>query len=156
MGKNDVEKLTKWEQLKMKSKVKSKVDLEFDDGDIISIDIQSLSQATLDAINDKYDDMKEPRPLVKIPGVNKTMPAPEGSKEFMEWDKSNKAIDSLKVAETAIAFMVEKPTGNTVEEQIKELKEVVLPGHFIQIVKEGYKICGFKLDDETINTAKNF
>jgi hypothetical protein len=154
MAKSEVEKLTKWEQLKMKSKAKSAVDLEFKDGDVITIDIQSLSQATLDAINDKYDDMKEPRPNVKIPGANRTIPAPEGSREFMEWDRANKAIENLKIAETAIAFMVEKPTGNTTEEQIKELKEVILPGHFLKIVQEGYKLCGFDMG-EAIENGKN-
>jgi hypothetical protein len=154
MGKNETgEKLTRWEQLKQKSKAVGKVELKFDDGETFPIEIQSLSQATTDAINEKYDDMKKPQPFVFI-GPKKIV-APEDSPEHMAWKKENAIIDSLKFAEMAIAFMVEKPPGNTVEEQIKELKEVIRPGDFVKIVQSGFKICGYELTDEKINEAKN-
>jgi hypothetical protein len=147
------EKLTRWEQLKIKSKAVGKVELKFDDGEIFPVPIQSLSQATTDAINEKYDDMKKPQPFVFI--GPKKIEAPKDSPEYMAWEKENKAIDSLKFAEMAIAFMVEKPAGNTTEEQIKELKEVIRPGDFVKIVQAGFKICGYDLDDEKILAAKN-
>ena len=153
MAKNETEKLTRWEQLKIKSRAKGTVQLKFDDGEVFPIEIQSLSQATTDAINEKYDDMKKARPLVYV--GPKQIPAPEHSDEYKAWEKENKAIDSLRFAEMAIAFMVEKPIGDTTEEQIKELKEVIRPGDFVKIVQAGFKICGYDLDEEKINAAKN-
>jgi hypothetical protein len=145
--------LTRWEQLKQKSKAVGKVELKFNDGEVFPIEIQSLSQATTDAINEKYDDMKKPQPFVFI--GPKKIEAPKDSPEYIAWDKENKAIDSLKFAEMAIAFMVEKPPGETTEEQIKELKEVIRPGDFVKIVQAGFKICGYDLDQEKIDLAKN-
>jgi hypothetical protein len=155
MSKNETgEKLTRWEQLKIKSRAKGTVQLKFGDcEELFPIEIQSLSQATTDAINEKYDDMKKGRPSVFV--GPKQIPAPESSDEYKAWEKENKAIDSLKFAEMAIAFMVEKPTGDTTEEQIKELKEFIRPGDFVKIVQAGFKICGYDLDQEKIDTAKN-
>jgi len=153
MAKNETEKLTKWQQLKIKSRAKGTVELKFKDGEeLFPIEIQSISQATTDAINEKYDDMKKPRPVVF--NGPKSIPAPEGSKEYIAWEKENKAIDSLRFAEMAIAFMVEKPDGDTIEEQIKELKEVIRPGDFVKIVQAGFKICGYDLD-EAMEKGKN-
>lgn len=151
--KND-EKLTKWEQLKMKSKVVRAVDLDFE-GDIFKVDIQSVSQASLDAINEKYDDMKKPRPQEFIKELKKYIDYPEDSQQYLDWQKRNKAIESLRMAELALAFLVEKPTGETTDEQIRELKDVLRPGDFIKVVQEGYKACGFDFDDEKVNAAKN-
>lgn len=156
MAKNEVEKLTKWEQLKMKSKVVRKVtlnDLESEDGELFQMGVQSVSQATLDAINEKYDDMKEPRPTIKMNG--KYVECPEDSREYLEWQKKNKAIDSLRMAELALAFMVDKPSGNTIEEQIKELKEFIRPGDYIKIIQNGYEACGHTFDQDKIDAAKN-
>jgi len=153
MAKNETEKLTKWQQFKIKSRAKGIVELKFKDGELFPIEIQSISQATTDAINEKYDDMKKARPFT-FNGPKKIL-APEDSPEYMAWEKENKAIDSLRFAEMAIAFMVEKPDGDTIEEQIKELKDVVRPGDFVKIVQSGFKICGYDLDEEKINQAKN-
>jgi predicted Zn-ribbon and HTH transcriptional regulator len=149
------EKLTKWQQLKMKSKVVRKVDLELADGEIFPIEVQSVSQATLDAIDQKYDDMKNPRPQQFIKEVKKHVDFPEDSKEYIQWKKEERAIDSLRIAEKALAFLVEKPSGETTEEQIKELKETIRPGDFIKIVMEGHRACGYEFDEDKINTAKN-
>jgi len=155
MAKNETEKLTKWEQLKMKSKVVRKVELEFDnDSEPFVIEVQAVSQATLDAITEKYDDMKEARPQQHIKETKKYIDFPEDSKEYMAWQKKNKAIESLRMAEMALAFMIDKPSGNTTEEQIKELKDVIRPGDFIKVVQEGYKACGFDMD-KAIEEGKN-
>jgi hypothetical protein len=153
MGFKNEEKLTKWEQLKMKSKVVRKIDLDFE-GETFPIEVQSVSQATLDAINEKYDDMRKPRPQQFIREAKKYIDFPEDSKEYLDWQKEQKAVESLRMAELALAFLVEKPTGNTTEEQIKELKEVLRPGDFIKVVQEGYAACGFDLD-KAIEDGKN-
>jgi hypothetical protein len=153
MGFKNEEKLTKWEQLKMKSKVVRTIDLDFE-GETFPIEVQSVSQATLDAINEKYDDMRKPRPQQFIREAKKYIDFPEDSKEYLDWQKEQKAVESLRMAELALAFLVEKPTGNTTEEQIKELKEVLRPGDFIKVVQEGYAACGFDLD-KAIEDGKN-
>lgn len=153
MGFKNEEKLTKWEQLKIKSKVVRKIDLDFE-GETFPIEVQSVSQATLDAINEKYDDMRKPRPQQFIREAKKYIDFPEDSKEYLDWQKEQKAVESLRMAELALAFLVEKPTGNTTEEQIKELKEVLRPGDFIKVVQEGYAACGFDLD-KAIEDGKN-
>lgn len=153
MGFKNEEKLTKWEQLKMKSKVVRMVDLDFG-GELFQIQVQSVSQATLDAINEKYDDMKEPRPKEYIKELRKYVDYPEDSKQYLEWQKKNKEIESMRMAELALAFLVEKPSGNTTQEQIMELKNVLRPGDFIKVIQEGYAACGFDLD-KAIEDGKN-
>lgn len=153
MGFKNEEKLTKWEQLKMKSKVVRTVDLDFG-GELFQIQVQSVSQATLDAINEKYDDMKEPRPKEYIKELRKYVDYPEDSKQYLEWQKKNKEIESMRMAELALAFLVEKPSGNTTQEQIMELKNVLRPGDFIKVIQEGYAACGFDLD-KAIEDGKN-
>jgi hypothetical protein len=144
--------LTRWEQLKIKSKATGTVNLKFGEGDIFPVEIQSISKATTDAINEKYDDMKKARPFVFV--GPKQILAPENSPEYIAWKKENDAIDSVKFAEMAIAFMIEKPPGDTTEAQIKELLEVIRPGDFATIVTAGFKICGFDLDG-AIEQGKN-
>ena len=41
----------------------------------------------------------------------------------------------MRMAELALAFLVEKPSGDTAEEQIKGLKNVLRPGDFIKIIQ---------------------
>jgi len=157
MGFKNEQKLTKWEQLKIKSRVIRSVELENlfnDDGTPFVIEVQSVSQATLDAINEKYDDMKIPRPQAWIKEARKYVDYPEDSKQYLEWQKKNKEIESMRMAELALAFLVEKPSGDTTEEQIKELKNVLRPGDFIKIIQEGYAACGFDLD-KAIEEGKN-
>lgn len=145
--KNEVEgqKLTKWEQLKSKAKVIHKLELDFE-GEIFPVEVQSVSQATLDAITEKYDDMKKPLPKVFMKDSKKWVECAEDSAEYIDWKKQDKLIESGKMAELALAFLVEKPDGNSTEEQIKELKEFIRPGDFIQIIQAGYEACGFNLD----------
>lgn len=155
MSNNQMETLTKWEQLKIKSKVVNQVDLEFANGEVFPIEIQSVSQATLDAITDKYDDQKVGRPKTFNRDLKKWVEATEDSNEYVQWEKKNRIIESLKMAELALAFMVEKPPGKTTEDQIKELKETIRPGDFIKIVQAGYEACGFNFDEGKVRDAKN-
>lgn len=147
------EKLTKWQQLKIKSKVVQSIDLDFD-GEVFPIDVQAVSQATLDAINEKYDDKKTARPRQYIDKVKKYIDFAEDSQEYLDWQKKDKAIESLRVAELALAFLVEKPDGNTTEEQILDLRDTLRPGDFIKIIQGGYSACGFDMG-EAIDEAKN-
>ena len=50
------------------------------DGTPFVIEVQSVSQATLDAISEKYDDMKTPRPQAWIKEARKYVDYPEDSK----------------------------------------------------------------------------
>jgi hypothetical protein len=157
MGKNDgAVKITSWKQLKEKKKT-GFVELTFPDKSIVEIEIQGLSQGTIDVINEKYEVKKESRPRIqnrvngKVAGY---IDAPEDSDEYLEWQKKNQVIDSLKMAELALAFMVVKPDGETFEAQIKELKDELLAGHFIQIIQSGYNVSGFDIGDK-IDQAKN-
>jgi len=153
MGFKNEEKLTKWQQLKMKSKVVQSVDLDFD-GEIFSVEVQSVSQSTLDAINEKYDDKKTARPRQFMKEIKKYVDFPEDSKEYLDWQKENKVIESLRMAELALAFLVEKPDGDTVEDQIIELRNTLRPGDFVKIIQGGYTACGFDMN-EAIEEAKN-
>lgn len=153
---NDVVKITSWKQLKEKKKT-GFVKLEFPNDELIELEIQGLSQSVIDAINDKYDSQKPAQPTKKIANESgtgtKTIQITFGP-DYDEWQAKIKTLDSLKMAELALAFLVVKPEG-TLEEQIKALREDLLAGHFIQIIKAGYEISGFNIG-EKIEEAKNF
>ena len=153
MGKNT--EITNWNQLKNKPKI-GKVSLQFPDGDSVDVKIQGLSQSIIDKINEKYDAMKPAQPMKPIKDKNESkprwIPAVDGS-EYEDYQKKIKQLDSLKFAETALAFLIVKPEG-TLEEQLKQLSEDLLAGHFIQIIQAGYEVSGFDLD-ERIKESKN-
>jgi hypothetical protein len=148
--------ITSWQQLKDKKKI-GKVFLNFPDEDEPTVvKIQGLNQNVINKINDKYDSMKPSEPITMIrPDKNAkpiTVKVTEG-KEWEDYQSKLKEIDSNKMAELALAFLVVKPEG-TLDEQLKALSEDLLMGHFILIVQAGYEVSGFKLE-EKVDQAKN-
>jgi hypothetical protein len=153
---NKITEVTNWKQLKEKDKI-GKVTLMFPDGEPMVLKIKGLSQSVIDAINEKYEAMKPAEIYEMKPDrkgdIPKRVPITSGP-DYEERQKKIKAIDSMKLAEMALAFLVVKPEG-TLEEQIKQLSEDLLAGHFIQIIQAGYEVSGFKFD-EKVEQAKNF
>lgn len=137
---------------------KGYVELIQPDGEIIEMELQAVDSATLDHINDKYDKSKPKVPVkvMKVAGsaVPKQVEITEGA-DYEEYLERLKVNESMRMAELALAFIPEnlRPEG-TLEEQINELRTVLIAGHFVQIIKRGYEISGFNFD-EKVEQAKN-
>jgi hypothetical protein len=147
--------LTDWKQIKTKNDATKVVNLEYPDGSAIGIEIYGLSKATLDALNEKYEDMKKTKPdKVFDKEIRKWVEAPKGSDAYIKWENDNKTFDSLKAAETIIIALVNKPEGETIEEQAMFLKSVLKGGQFDNLFMEILKFSGYDFNDK-IEQAKN-
>jgi hypothetical protein len=146
--------LTDWKQLKEKNAETTVVNLEYPDGSIIGVEIRGLSKAQMNALNEKYEGMREAKPKVFFKETKKWVAALEDSKEYMDWDRKNKALDNLKACEVLILALVKKPEGNTLEEQMAFLNEVFKDGQLNTLILEVYKFSGHDLSDK-IEQAKN-
>lgn len=154
-----IQTLKSWDQMKKQKRTGSVV-LTFPDGSKLEVELKSLSKAEFDAILEKYDKMRSEHPAptqkITVNGQVRYVPDREG-KKYEEYQEKMKAIDKLQMAELALAFMVVKPEG-TFEEQIKELNETLIGGHFGKIIEAGMKISGFGdavATEEEIDEIKN-
>ncbi|MDP4224821.1 MAG: hypothetical protein Q8910_00425 [Bacteroidota bacterium] len=159
-----VEKITSWKQLVEKPKV-GKVQLQFPDGSIVELEVKGLQKSILESINEKWDAKKKPQPTnwVKVQGQAqpKHVTLTEGE-EYDQWKNDCQAIENLKAAHIALEFLVIKPepseglTGDdAIVDQIKQLNEGLLIGHFAEIIKAGNAASGFGSEDK-VDDAKNF
>jgi len=152
--------ITSWKQLKDQITIGSVI-LEYPDGNKVMLPIQGLTQAKIDSINDHYDSLKKPQPYKEIKvdgkkGKREKIYFQEGTEEYEVWKRENDAIDSARMAHLAVEFLSEeiRPDGDTIEDKILELKNVLLAGHFFKIVEAGYKISGYDIDSK-VEEAKN-
>lgn len=148
-------KITDWKQVRVKNQETKVVPLEYPDGSIFGAEINSLSKATQNALNDKYDGMKKAKPdKVFDKDLKKWVNAPEGSQQYIEWENYNKAIDNLKAAETIILALVNKPDGDTLEEQVEFLQGTLKSGQFDNLLLEILKYSGYDFNNG-VEDAKN-
>lgn len=149
--------ITDWKQMKQKNQETHIVPLAYPDGTSLGVEIYSLSKSTMNALSEKYDAMKKPKPP-KVPikdGKNvKWIDAPVDSSEYLKWEQDNKAIDNLKAAETIILALVVKPEGDTLEDQITFINDTFKSGHLDTLLIEIYKFSGYDLNAK-IDQAKN-
>lgn len=155
-NKDNVVKVTSWKQLREIGN-KGFVYLNTPNG-VFEVEIQSLSRERIDEINNKYDEYKEDEERKNAPPKyfdKKTREWVDDteSDEYREYSKRLKAIESLRVAELALAFMTIKPDGETLEEQIKEMNQLGA-GHYAKIMEAGLELSGFELDKK-VEAAKN-
>ncbi|MFA6712096.1 MAG: hypothetical protein WCS33_05265 [Candidatus Caldatribacteriota bacterium] len=153
-GKDKVIKVTSWKQLKEIGS-SGQVYLNTPDG-IFEIEIQALSRERIDEINTKYDGYKEKEKKEVPRYYNKKTGKFEEDTEHPDYEKYQerlRAIESLRIAELALAFMVIKPDGETLEEQIKEMNQLGA-GHYAKIMEAGLELSGFELDKK-VEAAKN-
>ena len=134
------------------------VELTQPDGEIFEMELQAVDSATLDRINDKYDKSKPKQPVKMMKVAGSATPKPIQITDGVEYDEYNekmKVNETLRMAELALSFMPEslRPEGS-LEEQINELRNVLIAGHFVQIIKRGYEISGFNFE-EKVEQAKN-
>jgi hypothetical protein len=158
-----VEKITSWKQLIEKPKVGS-VTLTWPDGSQGTLEVKGLSNSIIEGINEKWDAKKPSQPSVptNVPGKGpKLVPVTDGT-EYEKWKAECDAIDNIKVAHTALEFMALKPepadglTGDdAIKDQIKQLKDNLLIGHFAEIIKAGYMASGINMDFDKVEDAKN-
>jgi hypothetical protein len=154
-----VTKLTDLKQLVNKKK-NGFIELEFGDGSKLKVEINGLSKAQFEAINEKYDDMKESQPETFVKdgrGGGKWIKDSEDSEEYKSWMKKNKAIENLRICEMVLAFLAAASTlEGSLEDKVKFLNENFLLGHFYQIIEAGMEISGLKTNkDQQIEQAKN-
>lgn len=148
-----VVKLTEWGQMKAQKKTGEVIipGIETD----FSVEIQGMSPATIESINEKYEDMKAqiPEPQVFVKELKKFIKAESGP-EYEKYQKQIRAIENLRMAELALGFLVIKPDG-TFEEQVKQLKDDLLFAQLPKIVEGGLKLSGIEVDEKEIEDAKN-
>jgi hypothetical protein len=150
----EVSVISPWDKLKKKNKEINYYTIDANSEDPIHIGYCILSKAQLDALSEKYESMKKPRPKEFVKGINKWMEVSEDDKKYIEWQKETQAIDNLRWAETTIMALINKPEGNNLEEQVKFLKEVMGGGHYDKLALEIMKSSGYDIGKE-IENAKN-
>lgn len=158
-----VEKITSWKQLIEKPKV-GKAKIRFADGSWGEIEVKSLSKAKVDEINEMWDAQKEPQPTdyLKINGKAPQLVTLTEGEVYEKWKNDCQAIDNLKIAHTALEFLVmdiepaEGLTGlDAIKDRIKQFNDNIGFGNFAEIIKQGYVASGINFDEQVEN-AKNF
>lgn len=135
------------------------VDLEYSEA-VLEVPIKSVSPSITDEIEDKYDAMKPAVPAYFDKGLKKWLEIPKDTsdpslrKQYIEYEKKIKKIDSNKFAELVLQFLDIEIDGETVEDKIKVLREEIPLGNYYKIIEAGYKLSGVDFD-EKVDTAKN-
>jgi hypothetical protein len=158
-----VEKITSWQQLIEKPKV-GKAQIRFADGSWGEIEVKSLSKAEVDEINEMWDAQKpaQPTDYLKVPGKAPQQITLTEGEQYEKWKTDCQAIDNLKIAHTALKFLVISPEPaeglvgiDAIKDQIKQLNAAIGFGNFAEIIKQGYIASGINFDEQVEN-AKNF
>jgi hypothetical protein len=152
-----VTKLTDLKQLVNKKK-NGFITLEFGDGSLMSVEINGLSKAQFEAVNEKYDEMKESQPeiFIKDGKGGKWVKCSEDSEEYKTWKKKDRAVENMRICELVLMFLAASNTlEGTFEDKVKFLNENFLLGHFYQIIDAGMEISGLKNKESQIDQAKN-
>lgn len=153
--KEKVEKITSWKQLKERSRIGKVTLKDPTNGKLFELEVQGLSQSIIDNINEKYEAMKpqEITDISKDDRGNKIVIKVTSGPDYDEYQKKVKDIEINRMAELALAFLVVKPEG-ILSEQIKQLREDLIAGHFVDIIKAGYEMSGFNID-QRVEQGKN-
>lgn len=166
--KNDVIIINSWDEL-MEQPRFGYVDLVFGKGEnkrVVQFKLQGVSENVLSEIEEKYDALRPAQPVYNDPNLNKTiiiddevyetLTSPQLRKDYEKYKKKLADVTKSKLAEMVYEFLVPemRPKGDSREEQIKQIRDGFLIGHFYEIIKVGYEISGMR-KDEKVEEAKN-
>lgn len=122
-----------------------------DNGESIEFAVESRSSEEIEALADKYEQLKPPVPSQKVPsgkGGFKVIEKPNDP----EYKKQVSQISKLHFNHMALMFLAEdeRPEG-TEEEQLKEIQKVELAGFVGKIVSKGLDLSGLGKEDDESN-----